>query len=153
MIITIYNKYSGKIIKTLNGGKDIINYVGKNEAYIEGDYLKSGKIVGGVFYPKEYLYSQYKIDNPKQAVNYAALGKDTCLKALQNTGLTKQGAEEYIKDNYKLFREKIYPNFKEYIDAQVKINSSNLDIQKQGKKQLKKYLEDCQNVKNLFPKI
>lgn len=52
---------------------------------------------------------------------------------------------------YSELRQEEYPPFEDYLDAQVKLNSSDLDIQAEGQKQLEKYYSDCLSVKEKYP--
>lgn len=45
-----------------------------------------------------------------------------------------------------------YPNYEEYLDAQVKINSNDEVLIAQGQTQLAQYYIDCLTIKNKYPK-
>jgi len=55
---------------------------------------------------------------------------------------------DYIKE-----RKNKYPPIEEYIDAQIKINSRDLFMQKEGQKQFQKYIKVCLQVKEDYPKV
>lgn len=46
-----------------------------------------------------------------------------------------------------------YPDFRDYLDAQVKLNSSDPLLQTLGQQQLEKYVADCLAVKEQYPKV
>lgn len=54
--------------------------------------------------------------------------------------------------SYQELRAKSYPDFKEYLDAMVKINSDDAILIAEGQTQLQKYYDDCLIVKNTYPK-
>lgn len=54
--------------------------------------------------------------------------------------------------SYQELRAEAYPDFKEYLDAMVKINSDNEILIAEGQTQLQKYYDDCLVVKNKYPK-
>lgn len=45
-----------------------------------------------------------------------------------------------------------YPDIREYLDAQVKINSEDKELQAEGYAQLDRYVKDCLAVKAKYPK-
>jgi hypothetical protein len=54
--------------------------------------------------------------------------------------------------NYTKLRKWDYPEYVEYLDAIVKLNSTILSIKTEGQAQLDQYIADCLNVKIRFPK-
>jgi len=153
MELTVYNKKTGQIIKTMTGNRKIIvNCLSKNEAYIEGIYPLNGAIINGKYQPKKYKHPDIPSDNLRDVLEYAREGKETCIKALENTGMAKSQAEKYIIDNYHVFRSKRYPDIQEFIDAEVKIHSGDAALVKKGQEQKEKYIQQCLDVKNEFKK-
>lgn len=67
---------------------------------------------------------------------------------------TKTEVNDYLArlNAYPLKRIAAYPDFREFIDAQVKINSGNSELAAQGEKQLTDYVAKCLAVKTQFPK-
>ncbi len=45
-----------------------------------------------------------------------------------------------------------YPDFRDFIDAEVKIHSGNAELAAEGQQQLAGYIEACLAVKARFPK-
>jgi hypothetical protein len=64
----------------------------------------------------------------------------------------KVDINKFKKDNYDLFRKKFYPNYIEFVDANVKLSSEIESVRKEGEKQLGDYYSKCLEVKNRFPK-
>lgn len=60
--------------------------------------------------------------------------------------------ETYQEPNYFEKRAVSYPDFREYLDAQVKINSGNEKLIAEGKIQLQNYYQKCLEIKNTYPK-
>ena len=56
------------------------------------------------------------------------------------------------KPTYKEFRRLFYPSIEEFIDAYVKINSEDEDMQQDGKEQMSKYILKCLDIKKRFKK-
>lgn len=56
------------------------------------------------------------------------------------------------KISYKSLRANEYPNFSEFIDAQVKLNSNIAPLVLEGRVQLEEYITNCLNVKAKYPK-
>ena len=152
MEITVYNENTGKIIKTLTGAVDTKRVLKKNQAYIEGIYPMTGYIHRGKYIKKQYIHPDCSADSISEALDYAKKGRKTCIKALQNVGMSESEAEKYLEKNYHIPRAKTYPPIHEFIDAEVKIHSDDPDLQKQGEEQKKQYLENCLKVKAEFPK-
>ncbi len=67
---------------------------------------------------------------------------------------TEEEVNEYLRkiNSYHLKRAAAYPDFREFIDAEIKIRSGNTEMAEEGKQQLNKYIEDCLAVKTRFPK-
>lgn len=61
-------------------------------------------------------------------------------------------AETYIEPTYYEKRASEYPDFREYLDAVVKINSGNESLINEGKQQIQKYYDACLKVKEKYPK-
>ncbi len=63
--------------------------------------------------------------------------------------------ENYIEPvlTYAEKRSAEYPDLREYLDAQVKINSGNKELQAEGYEQFDKYIKDCLAVKAKYPKF
>lgn len=45
-----------------------------------------------------------------------------------------------------------YPSFREFLDAQVKLNSGSENLAAEGKDQLERYYQACLDVKTTYPK-
>lgn len=62
--------------------------------------------------------------------------------------------ETYVKPvlTYAEKRAAEYPDIREYLDAQVKINSEDKELQVEGYAQFDKYVKDCLAVKAKYPK-
>ena len=56
------------------------------------------------------------------------------------------------RGDYKQERKNKYPSIEEYLDAQVKLNSRDLFIKQEGRKQLQSYVEICLQIKKDYPK-
>ena len=54
--------------------------------------------------------------------------------------------------SYQELRAAEYPDCRDYLDAQVKINSGNEEMAAEGQAQLETYYEKCLTVKNKYPK-
>lgn len=67
---------------------------------------------------------------------------------------TGEEVNEYIKKihAYPLKRMAAYPDFRDFIDAEVKIHSGNAELAAEGQQQLAGYIEACLAVKARFPK-
>jgi hypothetical protein len=61
-------------------------------------------------------------------------------------------ASQWKIDNYVDLRQWAYPPYGEYLDAVVKVNSTEHELQAEGQAQLDKYYADCLAVKDRFPK-
>lgn len=59
---------------------------------------------------------------------------------------------EWRLANYSELRRWAYPEYSIYLDAQVKMNSTEESIQKEGQDQLQTYYQNCIAVKQRFPK-
>lgn len=60
--------------------------------------------------------------------------------------------ETYVEPTYFEERAAHYPDFREYLDAQVKINSGDYTLIVEGKEQLANYYQKCLDVKKAYPK-
>ncbi len=60
--------------------------------------------------------------------------------------------ETYVEPNYREKRATEYPDFREYLDAMVKINSTSEELISEGKTQLQNYYNHCLDVKAKYPK-
>lgn len=67
---------------------------------------------------------------------------------------TPEEVTEYFRDKrtYSEKRASEYPDFKEYLDAQVKINSGDETLIAAGQTQLQEYINLCLKVKTKYPK-
>lgn len=67
---------------------------------------------------------------------------------------TAEEIAEHLRDKrtYAEKRAAAYPDFRNYLDAQVKLNSEDSALQEAGRIQLEAYLCECLAVKTLFPK-
>ena len=54
---------------------------------------------------------------------------------------------DYIKN-----RRLNYPKIENFLDANVKINSDDVNLQNEGKKQMQEYIQTCLDVKKQYPK-
>lgn len=61
-------------------------------------------------------------------------------------------APEKPEEKYTEKRSAEYPDIREFIDAQVKINSNDETLVSAGLEQLKEYITKCLEVKNKYPK-
>lgn len=59
---------------------------------------------------------------------------------------------QYRKDNYDWFRTIFYPPISDYNDAQVKLNSTDSNLQAIGQAELDNYVQASLDVKARFPK-
>ena len=150
MDITVYNKKTGKILRTLTGRPWIKTCVGEGEDYIEGKHSLDGKIINNKFVKKKPPFPEYPAKKISDTFKYASEGHLAVIKALQNTGLTDQEAQGYVSNNYRVFRVNAYPTYEEFIDAQVKIESGDKDLKLKGKKQKEAYVKKCLDVKTSF---
>jgi len=57
------------------------------------------------------------------------------------------------KGDYIARRGKAYPPIEEYLDAQIKINSGDPVLVKEGKEQFDTYIKVCLQIKKNYPKI
>ena len=60
--------------------------------------------------------------------------------------------EGYVEPDYREKRASEYPDFREYLDAMVKINSGSEELIAEGKTQLQNYYDLCLEVKAKYPK-
>lgn len=60
--------------------------------------------------------------------------------------------ETYVEPTYYEKRALNYPDFHEYLDAQVKINSGNAELIAEGTLQAQNYYSQCIEIKNTYPK-
>lgn len=62
--------------------------------------------------------------------------------------------EEYVEPilGYAEKRAAEYPDMAEYLDAQVKINSGDMELVAEGQEQLSAYYADCLEIKAKYPK-
>ena len=143
---------TGKILNVLSGDEKTLKQLAKGKTYIEGSYHTPGYIHRGKFVKKEYPHPEFPADHIFEAVSYAGKGKEACLKALENIGMTQTEAANYIQKEHHIFRAGIYPSTHDFLDAEVKINSGDPELIQQGKLQKQKYIEDCLAVKQIFSK-
>lgn len=69
------------------------------------------------------------------------------------TGFTEQSdIDNWRKAHYLELRGWAYPDFKNYLDAQVKLSSSDETLHQEGQAQLNAYFALCFGVKDRFPK-
>ena len=57
-----------------------------------------------------------------------------------------------VEEDYAEKRRQSYPDMRDFLDAQVKLSSSDENIKAEGQIQLNTYLSDCLAVKNQYPK-
>jgi hypothetical protein len=81
---------------------------------------------------------------------------DEQLNAIISTYLFDNGIERTVEqwriENYSDLRRWAYPDKEVYLDAQVKLSSTDETIQTEGQAQLDQYYADCLAVKARFPK-
>lgn len=67
---------------------------------------------------------------------------------------TVEEIAEHLRDKrtYAEKRAAAYPDFRNYLDAQVKLSSEDSALQEEGRKQLSAYFSDCLTVKMRIPK-
>lgn len=66
--------------------------------------------------------------------------------------ITAVYVETYIEPDYRSKRASAYPDFREYLDAVVKINSEDEELAADGKTQLQTYYKQCLDIKKKYPK-
>ena len=69
---------------------------------------------------------------------------------MQGIQIPREGKLQAEKGEEKRAAE--YPDIREYLDAQVKINSEDKELQAEGYAQLDRYVKDCLAVKAKYPK-
>ena len=67
----------------------------------------------------------------------------------ENYVLTSAGI---VEGDYAEKRRQSYPDMRDFLDAQVKLSSSDENIKAEGQIQLNTYLSACLPVKNQYPK-
>jgi hypothetical protein len=77
---------------------------------------------------------------------------DSVIQDFIDTANEQLTVDQWKLDNYAKLRKWDYPEYAEYLDAIVKLNSTDLSIRAEGQVQLDKYIADCLNVKIRFPK-
>jgi hypothetical protein len=81
---------------------------------------------------------------------------DGLLNEIIDNSLVSAGESQTVSDwrleNYAQLRSWSYPEYTEFLDAQVKINSGDIILQGEGKYQLDYYFANCLNAKIKFPK-
>jgi hypothetical protein len=83
---------------------------------------------------------------------YSAIKNDDPIDEIIIEDFKAESVEQWKLDNYAMLRMWTYPEYLEYLDAIVKINSSDTTLEIEGQAQLDKYIADCLNVKLRFPK-
>lgn len=151
MKITVYKTATGKIVKTLNGPSSIVNCIESDESYIIGVYNLTGYIINDAYVAKVYPYPAYPADDLRDAIGYLSLGKTIFKEALRNTGLTAVEVDAYLLTNYSLLRRLTYPDFRDFLDAKVKLDSTDSTIVAEGEAQLATYFAACNTVKATYP--
>ena len=81
---------------------------------------------------------------------------DEQLNAIISTYLFDHGiestTEQWRIENFSELRRWAYPDYAVYLDAQVKLSSTDEATQAEGQAQLDQYFADCLAVKTRFPK-
>ncbi|MDY6958070.1 MAG: hypothetical protein SVK08_02825 [Halobacteriota archaeon] len=150
----VYNS-DGKILRTGMCTDDSLEIQAQeNEFVIEGEAddetqrIKNGKVVN---ISKSELNKQEVerfLRRPNLLIRRCT--EDTVDQVLKEA-LGKK-ASQFKKDNYSLFRKQFYPEYIEFIDANVKLTSEDESIRNEGSKQLEDYYKRCLEVKTKFPK-
>lgn len=106
-------------------------------------------------------------------------GRNVIIKMIEPENVTPEVAEQFINEGfrlmeveqawdsqyylfgkcpavpqnyYKIQRMTAYPDFSEYLDAQVKLNSGNPELVADGEAQQQAYIQACLEVKAKYPK-
>lgn len=150
----VYNS-DGKILRTGMCTDDSLEIQAQeNEFVIEGEAddetqrIKNGKVVN---ISKSELNKQEVerfLRRPNLLIRRCT--EDTVDQVLKEALGNK--ASQFKKDNYSLFRKQFYPEYIEFIDANVKLTSEDESIRNEGSKQLEDYYKRCLEVKTKFPK-
>jgi hypothetical protein len=83
---------------------------------------------------------------------YSAIKNDEPIDEIIIEDFNPESVEQWKLDNYAMLRMWTYPGYAEYLDAEVKLNSGDTNLEIEGQYQLDKYIADCLNVKLRFPK-
>lgn len=145
MDITVYNKETGKIIKTLSGDIDVELCLDASEGYVDGIYPLTGSIVQGSYVDAYQIFPEYPANEIQDLYKYAD-NDTTLLYAIQNIDSIA------VEDRHKVLRRMFYPPEIDYNDAIVKINSGDTATVEKGKQELAEYCDSCMAVKHRFPK-
>lgn len=156
MKFTIYNK-DGVILRVGDARPNMVSaQVQEGEYILKGVHAnaKIHKIIDGQI--TEKTIEELKEETFKKPFNFRRLNKSmtdagiiTEIKKVYGDDLD---IKEFVEKHYDRLRTIFYPNTIEYIDAQIKLSSTDKKTQKIGQKQLDKYLADCLAVKARFPK-
>lgn len=105
-----------------------------------------------------------KVVNPETGECEVGLGIDA--EYYQSIGMTLQDVTQsfngdwYLTElcppdpepTYQELRLRAYPDYREYLDAQVKINSGSPELVAEGEAQQQAYIQACLEVKKRYPK-
>lgn len=104
-----------------------------------------------------------KLVNPETGECEVGLGTDA--EYYQSIGMTLQDVCQSngnwyltelcppeIEPDYQQLRLRAYPDYREFLDAQVKINSGNPELVTEGVAQQERYFAACLEVKKRYPK-
>lgn len=108
--------------------------------------VKNGKVVE-IFDLDQHFPNQENIDG----IFHPDINFIKCPNECEENWLLLNG-EFVAPTNYKVLREKEYPNFYEFLDAQVKLLSKTPSVKEEGQTQLDSYVNKCFAVKAKYPK-
>lgn len=105
-----------------------------------------------------------KVVNKETGECEVGLGTDA--EYYQSLGMTLQDVTQSFNGNwylaelcppdpepdYQELRRQSYPDYREFLDAQVKINSGNPELVAEGQAQQLAYIQACLDVKDKYPK-
>lgn len=156
------------ILYDLSTGKIIQNVESNSDVYQDGGIIDlDGAAVGIKEISESVPFTSYvnletgeicTRENPAtfDDVLTAAETNDSDIDAVIQNYLTTECLTTTVAawkiENYKILRQKAYPDMAEYLDAQAKLSSTDPDIQAAGQAQLDQYNSDCIAVKDRFPK-
>ena len=149
---TVYDTITGKPLRVVSCPEIYAGHqaIFENEDIVTGHYDQTYRINLDTF-EAEKLDVEYPEAPALRLLELQQyMGDDTLLnKAIINMG---EDPSLFRVNNYKVFREWAYPPMVDYLDAQVKISSSDTAIISVGEQELAVYNQKCLNVKTRFPK-
>lgn len=164
--IILYNKYTGEILKKITcPDNDIwLQQNKEQEAILEVSNLNFVDSLYKVNIETKQLEkltqveeNNIKIKNrkftypPLSKFKDGSIDKKIILTEIKDYFI-EITPEEWCIQNYKFLRKYYYPPIEDFIDGYVKSKDSDESIKIEGENQLNKYIQDCNNIKKLFPK-